>query len=266
MSPLSYPPGAPEDARRVRTLGVTAAMDEDVDALLLAEDHLTDEALCELAGVDSLDEVRALSLVVDASVVSSALADIGERATHLDRLRVSGSTLSSMRDLGTAYRQLQVIWISRCGLCDVDGIHALPALREVFASFNDITELSPFAFVEKLAVLDLEANKVADVAQVQFLTPCTELVDVTLAHNPVAAVAGYWEAVVRAVPGAITVDDVAIMRPLGHVQGPTTPTRRELSLICDGVKYASVELVTLSTDDGPSRPGTAPRGAGRPKL
>ncbi len=38
---------------------------------------------------------------------------------------------------------LQVLWLSRCALPSLDGMGALPSLRELYAAFNDISELQP---------------------------------------------------------------------------------------------------------------------------
>ena len=53
--------------------------------------------------------------------------------------------------------RLQVLWISRSGVEDLHGLGALPALRELYASFNDITDLAPLADSEAIECVDLEA-------------------------------------------------------------------------------------------------------------
>lgn len=40
---------------------------------------------------------------------------------------------------------LQVLWISHCGLQGLDGLNALPSLRELYAAFNQIDNLEPVA-------------------------------------------------------------------------------------------------------------------------
>ena len=37
--------------------------------------------------------------------------------------------LSLLRDLGTSLSSLKVLWMSRCGLCDLDGISTLGAIK-----------------------------------------------------------------------------------------------------------------------------------------
>ncbi len=37
--------------------------------------------------------------------------------------------------------QLRVLWVSRCGLTSLDGASGFPALRELYAAFNDVADL-----------------------------------------------------------------------------------------------------------------------------
>ena len=40
---------------------------------------------------------------------------------------------------------LQVLWVSHCGLTGLDGLNALPCLKELYAAFNQIENLEPIA-------------------------------------------------------------------------------------------------------------------------
>ena len=77
-----------------------------------------------------------------------------------------------LRDLGTTLTNLTILWMSRCGLADLDGISSLNHIRvsyvcfgrnvqsfiyqELYVSFNSITECSPLTMLDKLEVIDLE--------------------------------------------------------------------------------------------------------------
>ena len=43
---------------------------------------------------------------------------------------------------------------------DISGIHGMPKLSELYASFNSINDLSGICFHENLNVLDLEDNEI----------------------------------------------------------------------------------------------------------
>lgn len=65
--------------------------------------------------------------------------------------------MRSARALGSSIRNVQVIWLARCALDDLEGITACKRLTELYVAFNNIRDLSPLVFAdETLAVLDLE--------------------------------------------------------------------------------------------------------------
>jgi len=89
-----------------------------------------------------------------------AVNRLGELCPNLRELKLNDSQLCSFRDLGTSLRNLRILWLSRSGITDLDGISVLERLEELYVSFNDIDDLTPLSLHDTLAVLDLEANKV----------------------------------------------------------------------------------------------------------
>ncbi|XP_035119823.3 leucine-rich repeat-containing protein 56 isoform X6 [Callithrix jacchus] len=144
------------------------------------EEYLSPARLA-LALVDDLRLVRALEVCVDTR--EGSLGNFGVHLPNLDQLKLNGSHLGSLRDLGTSLGHLQVLWLARCGLTDLDGIAALPALKELYASYNNISDLSPLCLLEQLELLDLEGNSVEDLGQVCFLQLCPRLATLTLEGN-----------------------------------------------------------------------------------
>lgn len=57
--------------------------------------------------------------------------------------------------------------------------------QELYASYNDVSDLSPLCLLEQLEVLDLEANSVDDREQLRYLQLCPRLATLTLEGNPV---------------------------------------------------------------------------------
>ena len=49
-----------------------------------------------------------------------------------------------------------VLWLNRCSLMEVEGIAALPNLKELYLAFNEIEDISALSALEKLESLDLE--------------------------------------------------------------------------------------------------------------
>ncbi|KAG5839038.1 hypothetical protein ANANG_G00200680 [Anguilla anguilla] len=137
----------------------------------------------ELAGAEDLGRLLVLEMCVDTR--ENTLGNFGSYLPSLVHLKLNNSTITSVRDLGTTLPHLQALWMSRCGLADLDGIPSFTCLKELYVAYNGIWDLSPVSMLEQLQVLDLEGNGVDDLIQVQYLGLCSQLSDLTLEGNPV---------------------------------------------------------------------------------
>jgi hypothetical protein len=140
------------------------------------------------------------------------LSVAGEKLPNIERLKLNNSKISMIRDLGTGWKNLRVLWLSRCGLEDVQGLSALPNIREMYLSFNDIVDITPIADLEFIEILDLESNRVEDIDSVEYLGMCRELTQLTLEGNPVHERPYYRSRVATQIPQLQTLDDLAVMR------------------------------------------------------
>ncbi|XP_026636917.1 leucine-rich repeat-containing protein 56 [Microtus ochrogaster] len=145
------------------------------------EEHLSPARLQALAQVDDLQLVRVLEMCVDTR--KNSLGNFGVHLPNLIQLKLNHSCLGSLRDLGTSLGHLQVLWLARCGLTDLDGIGSFLALKELYVSYNNISDLSPLCLLEQLEVLDLEGNNVEDLGQMRYLQLCPRLATLTLEGN-----------------------------------------------------------------------------------
>lgn len=145
------------------------------------EEHLSPARLQALAQVDDLQLVRVLEMCVDTH--KNSLGNFGMHLPNLIQLKLNHSCLGSLRDLGTSLGHLQVLWLARCGLTDLDGIGSFLALKELYVSYNNISDLSPLCLLEQLEVLDLEGNNVEDLGQMRYLQLCPRLATLTLEGN-----------------------------------------------------------------------------------
>ncbi|XP_045039364.2 leucine-rich repeat-containing protein 56 isoform X2 [Desmodus rotundus] len=147
----------------------------------LVEECLSPARLRALAQMDDLRLVSVLEICVDTR--EHSLGNFGLHLPNLSQLKLNDSRLGSVRDLGTSLGHLQVLWLARCGLTDLDGISCFPSLQELYASYNDVSDLSPLCLLEQLEVLDLEGNGVEDLGQVRYLQLCPRLATLTLEGN-----------------------------------------------------------------------------------
>ncbi|XP_008852611.1 leucine-rich repeat-containing protein 56 isoform X1 [Nannospalax galili] len=145
------------------------------------EEYLSPAQLQALAQVDDLQLVRVLEMCVDTR--KNSLGNFGVHLPNLIQLKLNHSCLDSLRDLGTSLGHLQVLWLACCGLTDLDGIGSFLALKELYVSYNNISDLSPLCLLEKLEVLDLEGNNVEDLGQMRYLQLCPQLATLTLEGN-----------------------------------------------------------------------------------
>jgi hypothetical protein len=122
--------------------------------------------LRQATGCFYLEEATSLSLCVDTS--ETPVSHLGAKLPSLRELHLNGSNLESLRDLGTGFKGVSILWVSRCSLTSLEGIGTLlPALTELYASFNELVDLSAIAELEHLEVLDLEGNNVVEMDQVR---------------------------------------------------------------------------------------------------
>ncbi|KAJ8249192.1 hypothetical protein GJAV_G00232150 [Gymnothorax javanicus] len=242
----------------------TPAVYEDSDHII--DLYLCPEKLKELTGVEDLGQVSALQLCVDTR--ENTLGNFGSYLPNLLHLKLNNSVIMSVRDLGTTLPHLQALWMSCCGLADLDGIPSFTCLKELYVAYNDIRDLSQVSLLEGLQVLDLEGNSVDDLTQVQYLGLCTRLSDLTLEGNPVCARPhpnadqmegySYRSAVRELIPQLRYLDNVPAEDVLHRSNSATT--EEEWVLINESIKdSAPTEEEEPSSVPAPSRPGSAHR-------
>ncbi|ORY47035.1 outer arm dynein light chain 1 [Rhizoclosmatium globosum] len=150
----------------------------------LMEGFLSPAKLKQISGCEDLSHVTSLVLKVDTRLTS--ISSIGKSLSSLQQLKLNNSFIPSIRDLGSGYHNLTILWMARCSLDDVDSISSLTQLQELYLANNKIQDISSIGMLEFLEILDLEGNCVDDVEQVEQLALCGALVELTLQGNPIA--------------------------------------------------------------------------------
>jgi Leucine-rich repeat (LRR) protein len=115
----------------------------------------------DLTKTRNLETVRFLELVLDSRKVKPgylglSLDNQGKMVPNMEQLKLNNSHISLIRDLGTGYSNLTVLWMAKCNLSDLDGIGSMRNMRELYLAYNDIVDISSLGMLEKLEVLDLE--------------------------------------------------------------------------------------------------------------
>lgn len=91
----------------------------------------------------------------------------------------------------TCLQPVQILHIPCCSVSSLDGFNCLPFLEELYAAFNEVAVLEPLMDAEHLTILDLEANLVDELDQIDFLNACEGLVCLCLHGNPVCTQLSY---------------------------------------------------------------------------
>ncbi|KAF1319598.1 hypothetical protein FI667_g13040, partial [Globisporangium splendens] len=139
---------------------------------------------------DNITEEKLIS--VDSGKQSVEV--IGELLPSLQQLKLQNSTLHSFRDLGTSLHSLQILWVMRSGINDLDGIGVLTGLQELYLQYNGISDLSPLTLHDEIQVIAF----------------CAQLTALNLEANPVCKIAHYRQIVANFLPQLTTLDDKPI--------------------------------------------------------
>mmetsp|Transcript_29108 Transcript_29108/g.47038 ORF Transcript_29108/g.47038 Transcript_29108/m.47038 type:complete len:463 (-) Transcript_29108:977-2365(-) len=201
---------------------------------------LTDLHLRRLAGMEHLGEVTFLETNVDSTQL--IIGDLGLRLPKLIKLRLNNSKIPVLRDLGTSLKHVQILWISRSEVKDLQGIAALESLKELYISYNDINDLYPLGGQERLEILDLEGNCVDDMNQISLLSTCSSLTSLSLESNPVHSIDGYRSLVFQQLRNLCILDDVPrsssdMLKSTGESMLGVEP-EDEKTIVTRGIKHA----------------------------
>ena len=197
------------------------------------------------------------------------------RCADLVALTLSGSIIGTMRDLGTSLRRLVSLRAENCAISGLDGVAALPAVRELFLAFNSISDVTPLLLHDSLEVLDLEANAIGDEDALLQLSTCSRLHTLTLEANLIAERPDYRSSIAASIPQLRTLDDLPLPASRAGGLGSSTPRepsppqepRRPMgSAAACPPRYPSGRLVTSASgvaavDDGATRNTGSARGA-----
>ena len=127
--------------------------------------------------------LTSLSLKIDKNF--NMMNDIGFRLPNLIELNLEGSDIDSIMDIGTSFKKLEKLNVSKCGLNDLCGIICFKNLKELYASNNKISDLIDIEMCEELKIIDLSNNLINDENNLIFFNSCGKLQKVILTGNKI---------------------------------------------------------------------------------
>jgi hypothetical protein len=181
---------------------------------------LVGDALYNYSGPKTLSAVKSVEARVDTR--DASLWILGDLFPNLEKLRLNNSIIPSIRDIGCHLDSLRFLSVANSGITSLNGVGAISQnLEELHLAFNAINDVSDLMGMDRLRVLDLEANRLSDLSNLRYLTCCTGLTSLTLAGNPGAVDNDvYVRAVAEYVPNLIYLDEKRIREPLFTVTPP----------------------------------------------
>ena len=113
--------------------------------------------------------------IIDIQSQQLCVTPTGTMVRNLKHLKLSNSIIATVRDLGTSLENLRVLWLSRCCLCDLDGMGSMSSLQVKlppfwFCSLYPITLMNAkihgtkrnqtiFSFQPRFGYIDLNGRK-----------------------------------------------------------------------------------------------------------
>ena len=131
---------------------------------------------CDETSLSNLGEVCTRDLAFDVCIISKLRRGLAENATAaraqaeqqcaaLDsesgiKAQAPTGTLLSCADYSASIalvtqvllHALQILWVAHCGLTGLEGLNALPCLKELYAAFNKVDNLEPVAGMARLSL------------------------------------------------------------------------------------------------------------------
>jgi hypothetical protein len=193
---------------------------------ITSEEDLYLRYLSEYLNEDEEDIKHFKRIEIVADTTNLSLQTLGETLKELQELKLNGSIIRSISSLGTSYKALRVLWISRVGLKDLNGLLPLQNLEELYASYNYVKDISDVEYIPRLRILDLEANQIEELRQLTYLPP--NLKSITLTGNEVTNNPEYMQTLLKYGAGLETIDDVAVGNINADINSPRTASKKVL--------------------------------------
>lgn len=221
-----------EEKFKVRpcTRGGERHQSEELDEIVSAEDELA-----KLSNLNPAVFSTLLKLELSINSEEVALHKFGSLCPELIELKLSNSHIPSVRELGTDWRKLEVLWLVRSCVYDVDGVSAFPQLKELYCAFNNITSLAGLMFHDSVQILDFEGNKIQDFSEIESLQFCYSLYSLNLEGNPVTQDPSYREKVFKSLTSLKILDDLE-----QDAQIPAKLEYEEIEIINNSVRESSI--------------------------
>ncbi|XP_060530932.1 leucine-rich repeat-containing protein 56 [Cylas formicarius] len=173
------------------------------------------ELLVRVAGTDNLESVTQIKLRVISRDVS--LQQLSTYLPFVRELNLDGSVVSSFRDLGCGLKNLKILKVNRCQLTCIDSMSGFENLEEFYIADNEVSDLTPCAFLTSLKVIDVRRNALKNFGSLSFLKLCPHLEHLYVAGNAGCDIfPGYRQVIGRFLPNLKMLDEATLEQDIGN--------------------------------------------------
>ena len=178
-------------------------IDNQNDNFLNGDIHLIDYLLAKYLNitVEEISKLDKISIRINGDY--GLLNQFGERLKNLSCLKLNGSFIQSISDIGTNFKNLKILQVNDCKLKDLSGIICFESLEVLEAKNNQIEDLIELEMCSSIQKLNLGDNKIEKEENILFLGNLDKLTWINLKGNPIT---GYEAKLKELIPTLESID------------------------------------------------------------
>ena len=169
--------------------------------------HLIDYLLSKYLNIFSEDVPKLEKISIQINGEYNLLNQFGERLVNLIVLKLNGSFIQNINELGSNFTKLKVLEMNNCHLKDLSGMICFQSLEVFEAKHNLINDLIELEMCSSIVKLDLEDNKIEKKENILFLSGLENLEELNLKSNPIQ---DYENEIKETIPTIKVLDGVRI--------------------------------------------------------
>ena len=177
----------------------------------IENDMEINEKMLEISlGMNKEELMKLKKIEIKVDTTNTHMQFVGEMLQSLTLLKLNDSVIPSWRDLGTSFRNIQILYLNRWEMKTLAGLSCFEFLKELYLSYNEIDDLFDLSYWYNLEIIDLEGNNVSTWDNISYLMGLWQLKDLNLSWNPISKEQNYQFKVKEMLQNLKYLDDMHI--------------------------------------------------------
>ena len=163
---------------------VSKIQNSNSNDFLTGEEKILDSLILKYSSLKKSEinnNLKSLTLKIPENFLM--LNDIGFYLKNLIYLNLEGSFIKSIDEIGISFKNLEILIVKNCFLCDLNGIVCFINLKEFDASFNEIEDLFELEMCNNIKILKLNDNKIEKEENFEILINLNNLKELNIKNN-----------------------------------------------------------------------------------